>query len=259
MSRNKHSRSTAACGSIAYFQHSLIPLLHVPSMASPVLLRVAPSPKPSPTSFRRQAWASWRHLLCRSGAYGIFAGGCARDGCKGIAEQPKKSLRRFGSFLPSLPPLSVSLGLPLGVVWLRAQARGSFAELVALTGQSQHLPALVRAGVASQGVPASALSSRGGPGPGRFATRTFHYSVAAAVEAVGPANLNRFLASGEVDQPWRVAHSADVFVFSWFMLREIEVAGARVGDITVARCVVCLDLPLRKVRATMRHPARTCP
>ena len=54
-------------------------------------------------------------------------------------------------------------------------------------------------------------------------------------------------------------HSADVFVFSWFMLREIEVAGARVGDITVARCVVCLDLPLRKVRATMRHPARTCP
>ena len=93
----------------------------------------------------------------------------------------QKSLRRFGSFLPSLPPLSVSLWLPLGVVWLRAQARGSFAELVALTGQSQHLPALVRAGVASQGVPASALSIRGGPGPGRFATRTFHYSVAAAL------------------------------------------------------------------------------
>ena len=45
--------------------------------------------------------------------------------------------------------------------------------------------------------------------------------------------------------PARAAHSADVFVIAvWFMLREIEVAAARVGDMVVSPGLVVLDLPL---------------
>ena len=47
--------------------------------------------------------------------------------------------------------------------------------------------------------------------------------------------------------PERAAHSADVFVIAvWFMLREIEVAAARVGDMVVSPGLVVLDLPLHK-------------
>ena len=47
--------------------------------------------------------------------------------------------------------------------------------------------------------------------------------------------------------PARAAHSADVFVIAvWFMLREIEVAAARVGDMVVSPGLVVLDLPLHK-------------
>ena len=44
--------------------------------------------------------------------------------------------------------------------------------------------------------------------------------------------------------PARAAHSADVFVV--FMLREIEVAAAKVGDMVVSPGLVVLDLPLHK-------------
>ena len=47
--------------------------------------------------------------------------------------------------------------------------------------------------------------------------------------------------------PTRAAHSADVFVIAvWFMLREIEVAAARVSDMVVSPGLVVLDLPLHK-------------
>ena len=47
--------------------------------------------------------------------------------------------------------------------------------------------------------------------------------------------------------PNRAAHSTDVFVVAvWFMLREIEVAAARVGDMVVSPGIVVLDLPLHK-------------
>ena len=47
--------------------------------------------------------------------------------------------------------------------------------------------------------------------------------------------------------PERAAHSADVFVIAvWFMLREIEVAAARVSDMVVSPGLVVLDLPLHK-------------
>ena len=47
--------------------------------------------------------------------------------------------------------------------------------------------------------------------------------------------------------PARAAHSADVFILAvWFMLREIEVAAARVGDLVVSPGLVVLDLPLHK-------------
>ena len=47
--------------------------------------------------------------------------------------------------------------------------------------------------------------------------------------------------------PARAAHSADVFVIAvWFMLREIEVAAARVSDMVVSPGLVVLDLPLHK-------------
>ena len=50
--------------------------------------------------------------------------------------------------------------------------------------------------------------------------------------------------------PNRAAHSADVFVVAvWFMLREIEVAAARVGDMVVSPGLVVLDLPLHKTAA----------
>ena len=47
--------------------------------------------------------------------------------------------------------------------------------------------------------------------------------------------------------PERAAHSADVFVIAvWLMLREIEVAAARVSDLVVSPGLVVLDLPLHK-------------
>ena len=47
--------------------------------------------------------------------------------------------------------------------------------------------------------------------------------------------------------PERAAHSADVFVIAvWFMLREIEVAAARVSDMVVSPGLLVLDLPLHK-------------
>ena len=47
--------------------------------------------------------------------------------------------------------------------------------------------------------------------------------------------------------PARAAHSADAFVIAvWFMLREIEVAAARVSDMVVSPGLVVLDLPLHK-------------
>ena len=47
--------------------------------------------------------------------------------------------------------------------------------------------------------------------------------------------------------PERAAHSVDVFVLAvWFMLREIEVAAARVRDMVVSPGLLVLDLPLHK-------------
>ena len=47
--------------------------------------------------------------------------------------------------------------------------------------------------------------------------------------------------------PERAAHSADVFIVAVrFMLREIEVAAARVSDLVVSPGLVVLDLPLHK-------------
>jgi len=45
----------------------------------------------------------------------------------------------------------------------------------------------------------------------------------------------------------RPAHSVDVYIIAvWFMLREIEVAAARVGDLVIMRAEVVLDLPIHK-------------
>ena len=59
-----------------------------------------------------------------------------------------------------------------------------------------------------------------------------------------------------VFDPARAAHSADVFVIVsssvWFMLREIEVAAARVGDMVVSPGLVVLDLPLHKTATGAR-------
>ncbi|CAE7318222.1 unnamed protein product, partial [Symbiodinium sp. CCMP2456] len=45
----------------------------------------------------------------------------------------------------------------------------------------------------------------------------------------------------------RPAHSVDVYIIAvWFMLREIHVAAARVGDLVIMRAEVVLDLPIHK-------------
>ena len=61
----------------------------------------------------------------------------------------------------------------------------------------------------------------------------------------------------------RPAHSVDVYIIAvWFMLREIEVAAARVGDMVIMRAEVVLDLPIHKTAQggertlTRRSPLR---
>ena len=52
------------------------------------------------------------------------------------------------------------------------------------------------------------------------------------------------------DEPFdvtRVEHAVDVVVVAtWFMLREIEMAGAKVKDMIVTTTTVSLDIPLHK-------------
>ncbi|CAE7572973.1 CLASP [Symbiodinium sp. CCMP2456] len=55
------------------------------------------------------------------------------------------------------------------------------------------------------------------------------------------------LADAEPFDISRPAHSVDVYIIAvWFMLREIEVAAARVGDLVIMRAEVVLDLPIHK-------------
>ncbi|CAE7865278.1 unnamed protein product, partial [Symbiodinium sp. KB8] len=78
----------------------------------------------------------------------------------------------------------------------------------------------------------------------RFASRVIKAIEAFPLPALAP--LVSFADRAAFD-PARAAHSADVFVIAvWFMLREIEVAAARVSDMVVSPGLVVLDLPLHK-------------
>ncbi|CAE7032299.1 Gcsh [Symbiodinium sp. KB8] len=127
--------------------------------------------------------------------------------------------------------------------------RGSFAELVALaerTGQSEVLPLLARAGARNiDDLTARAdrlrtwnrLAFEGKVPAWPISTRTLAV-IGAAFRAGGIppalAPLVNFADRAAFD-PARAAHSADVFVIAvWFMLREIEVAAARVSDMVVS-------------------------
>ena len=62
--------------------------------------------------------------------------------------------------------------------------------------------------------------------------------------------LAQLVVQDEADEPFdvtRVEHAVDVVVVAtWFMLREIEIAGAKVKDLTVTGTTVSLDIPLHK-------------
>ena len=62
--------------------------------------------------------------------------------------------------------------------------------------------------------------------------------------------LAQLVVQDEADEPFdvtRVEHAVDVVVVAtWFMLREIEIAGTKVKDLTVTGTTVSLDIPLHK-------------
>ena len=59
--------------------------------------------------------------------------------------------------------------------------------------------------------------------------------------------LAQLVAQDTAGEPFDVEHAVDVVVVAtWFMLREIEIAGARVKDLIVTETTVSLDIPLHK-------------